>query len=101
MFMLCLAHMRALAWGTELPPDAVYSCCIGCSILMQMWGTYHGVQSCCHILVALAALGCSTFTVCLVDVGDSAWGTELPPDAVQDMKEAKGTIYETADQPWW
>ena len=53
------------------------------------------------MLVALAALGCSTFTVCLADVGDSAWGTELPPDAVQDMKEAKGTIYETADQPWW
>ncbi len=35
------------------------------------------------------------------DVGDSAWGAELPADAVHDMKEAKGTIYETADQPWW
>lgn len=35
------------------------------------------------------------------DVGDSAWGTQLPTDAVQDMKEAQGSIYETADQPWW
>ncbi|KAL0024465.1 hypothetical protein WJX77_007093 [Trebouxia sp. C0004] len=35
------------------------------------------------------------------DVGDLAWGAELPADAVHDMKEAKGTIYETADQPWW
>ena len=35
------------------------------------------------------------------DVGDRAWSAELPKDAVQDMKEAKGTIYQTADQPWW
>lgn len=35
------------------------------------------------------------------DVGDTAWSAELPKDALQDMKEAKGTIYETADQPWW
>ncbi|KAL3132357.1 hypothetical protein ABBQ32_008933 [Trebouxia sp. C0010 RCD-2024] len=35
------------------------------------------------------------------DVGDTAWSAELPKDALQDMKEAKGTMYETADQPWW
>ena len=46
--------------------------------------------------------GCySMSSLSVADTGDKPWETALPPDALQDMKQAKGTVHKMADQPWW
>ena len=39
--------------------------------------------------------------VCTTDVGDKELSKELPVEAAAEIKEARGTVYETANDAWW
>ena len=38
---------------------------------------------------------------CATDVGDNELSKDLPAEAAAEIKEAKGTVYETDKDAWW
>ena len=35
------------------------------------------------------------------DTGDTPWDAELPPEALTEIKAAKGTVFEMGAKAWW
>ncbi len=38
---------------------------------------------------------------CTTDVGDKELSKEPPVEAAAEIKEAKGTVYQTVNDAWW